>query len=26
MTKTMLITKKHKLIAPLFDEKFWKNF
>jgi hypothetical protein len=22
MTKTMLITKKHKLIAPLFDEKF----
>ena len=26
MTMIMLITKKHKLIAPLFDEKFWKNF
>ena len=26
MTKTMLITPKHKSIAPLFDEKFWKNF
>jgi len=26
MTRTMLITKKHKSISPLFDEKFWKNF
>jgi len=26
MTMIMLITKKHKSIAPLFDEKFWKNF
>lgn len=25
MSKTMLITPKHKLIAPLFEEKFWEN-
>jgi hypothetical protein len=24
--KTMLITKKHKTIALLFEENFWKNF
>lgn len=26
MTKTMLLTQKHKSIAHLFDENFWKNF
>ena len=26
VTQTMLITPKHKLIALLFDEKFWNNF
>jgi len=26
MTKTMLLTQKHKSIAMLFDKKFWKNF
>jgi len=26
MAKTMLITKKHKTIAMLFEENFWKNF
>jgi transposase len=25
LTKTMLITKKHKSIAQLFDQDFWKN-
>jgi transposase len=25
LTKTMLLTSKHKSIAMLFDEKFWKN-
>lgn len=25
MSKTMLITPKQKLIAPLFEEKFWEN-
>ena len=25
ISKTMLITSKHKLIAPLFEEKFWKD-
>ncbi|GHT54001.1 hypothetical protein FACS189451_08400 [Bacteroidia bacterium] len=25
MTKTMLITPKHKSIAKLFDENFWKS-
>ena len=25
MSKTMLITSKHKSIAPLFEEKFWKD-
>lgn len=26
LTKTMLLTTKHKSIAKLFDEKFWGNF
>jgi transposase len=26
MTKTMLLTNKHKTIAKLFDENFWNNF
>jgi len=26
MEKTMLITKKHKTIAKLFDENFWEKF
>ena len=26
LTKTMLLTPKHKSIAPLFDEKFWEIF
>jgi transposase len=26
LTKTMLLTQRHKSIAPLFDENFWKNF
>ena len=26
ITKTMLLTPKHKSIAKLFDEDFWKNF
>lgn len=26
MTKTLLLTEKHRLIAHLFDENFWKNF
>jgi transposase len=26
LTKTMLLTTKHKSIAKLFDEKFWDNF
>jgi transposase len=26
MTKTMLLTPRHKSIAHLFDENFWKNF
>ena len=26
MTKTMLLTQRHRSIALLFDEKFWKNF
>jgi hypothetical protein len=25
MTKTMLLTAKHKSIAKLFDENFWKT-
>jgi transposase len=25
MTKTMLLTKKHLSIAPLFDPNFWEN-
>jgi hypothetical protein len=25
MTKTMLLTQKHKSIAMLFDENFWKS-
>jgi transposase len=25
IARTMLITPKHKLIAPLFEEKFWKD-
>jgi hypothetical protein len=25
MTKTMLLTQKHKSIAKLFDEYFWKS-
>jgi hypothetical protein len=26
ITKTMLITTKHKTIAQLFDDNFWKKF
>jgi transposase len=26
LTKTMIITDKHKYISKLFDENFWKNF
>lgn len=26
LTKIMLLTKKHKSIAALFDENFWENF
>ena len=26
LTKTMLITPKHKSIEKLFEENFWKNF
>jgi len=26
LTRTMLLTERHKLIASLFDENFWKNF
>jgi transposase len=26
LTKTMLLTPKHKSVAMLLDEKFWKNF
>ncbi len=26
MTKTMILTHRHKSIAHLFDENFWKNF
>lgn len=26
MTKTMLLTQRHKSIAQLFDKKFWENF
>ena len=26
MTKTMLLTAKHKSIVQLFDQNFWKNF
>ena len=26
LTKTMLLTERHKSIAPLFDENFWENF
>ncbi len=26
LTQTMLLTKRHKSIAILFDENFWKNF
>ncbi len=26
LTKTMLLTAKHKTIAPLFDKNFWKMF
>jgi transposase len=26
MTKTMILTKKHKAIEKLFDEKFWGDF
>jgi hypothetical protein len=25
LTKTMLLTDKHKSIAQLFDENFWKT-
>jgi hypothetical protein len=25
-TKTMILTQKHKSIAKLFDQNFWKNF
>jgi hypothetical protein len=25
LTKTMLITEKHKSIAQLFDQNFWEN-
>lgn len=26
ITKTMILTQKHQVIAALFDEKFWKQF
>ncbi|MBP8993895.1 MAG: IS1634 family transposase [Bacteroidales bacterium] len=26
LTRTMLLTERHKLIASLFDENFWENF
>ena len=26
LTKTMLLTEKHRTIKPLFDKKFWENF
>jgi hypothetical protein len=26
LTKTMLLTTRHRSIAMLFDENFWKNF
>jgi hypothetical protein len=26
LTKTMLLTNRHKSIAMLFDENFWKYF
>jgi hypothetical protein len=26
MTKTMLLTQRHRSIAHLFDDNFWKNF
>jgi transposase len=26
MTKTMLLTQRHRSITPLFDENFWKKF
>jgi transposase len=26
LTKTMLLTERHKLIARLFDSDFWQNF
>ena len=26
MAKTMLLTKKHKAIAKLFEDNFWKKF
>jgi hypothetical protein len=26
LTQTMLLTQKHKSIAKLFDQNFWKNF
>lgn len=26
MTKTMILTQRHKSIAHMFDENFWKNF
>jgi transposase len=26
LTKTMIITPKHKSIAQLFDQNFWNNF
>ena len=26
IAKTMLLTKKHRSIAKLFDENFWKQF
>jgi transposase len=26
LTKTMLLTPKHKSIEPLFSKKFWENF
>ncbi len=26
ITKTMLLTEKHKAIEPLFNKNFWKSF
>ena len=26
LTQTMLLTQRHKSIAQLFDENFWKSF